>query len=108
MAITVGKAIKILRESKGRSLGLLAKNAGVSVPYLSLIEADKRKPSMDVLQRLGEALGISADIFLLVEARRESSLRSTDDQTVRLLDLLKRMELFEKRIKDAIENREKS
>ena len=64
MAVTIGKAIKIIREAKGKSLGALASQAEVSIPYLSLVEADKRNPSLDVIQRIALALEIPPDVFL--------------------------------------------
>ncbi|MEZ6032052.1 MAG: helix-turn-helix transcriptional regulator [Planctomycetaceae bacterium] len=64
MAVTLGKSIQILRQAKGLSQGELAKIASLSVPYLSLIEADKRHPSMPVLERMSASLGVPA-LFLI-------------------------------------------
>ena len=66
MSITIGKAIKIIREAKGKSLGNLATKSKISVPYLSLVEGDKRNPSIDVLKRLADNLEIPVEVFLLV------------------------------------------
>ena len=66
MAVTIGKAIKIIREAKGKSLGVLANQAKVSVPYLSLVEADKRNPSIDVIQRIAKTLEVPPDVLVLI------------------------------------------
>ena len=102
MAVTIGKAIKIIREAKGKSLGALADQAKVSIPYLSLIEADKRNPSLDVIQKIAEALEVPLDVFLLVGTRANSSLKSSNNLTGRLMTMLNQMEIFERKIQDAL------
>ncbi|MBL7152292.1 MAG: helix-turn-helix transcriptional regulator [Phycisphaerae bacterium] len=103
MAITIGKAIKIIREAKRKSLGVLANQAGVSTPYLSLVEADKRNPSLDVIQRISLALEIPPDVFLLVGTGANSSLKSSNDSASRLMAMLNQMEDFERKIQDAVQ-----
>ena len=107
MAVTIGKAIKIIREAKGKSLGELASQAEVSIPYLSLVEADKRNPSLDVIQRIAVALEIPPDVFLLIGTSANSSLKSSNNIASRLLVILNQMEGFEKRIQDAIQEQER-
>ncbi len=103
MAVTIGKAIKIIREAKGKSLGALAGQAKVSIPYLSLVEADKRNPSLDVIQKIAEALEVPLDVFLLVGTRANSSLKSSNNLTGRLMTMLNQMEIFERKIQDALQ-----
>ena len=57
----VGAFIRSQRTSAQLSLRKLARMADVSDPYLSQIERGLRKPSADILQRLAEALRISAE-----------------------------------------------
>jgi transcriptional regulator with XRE-family HTH domain len=102
MPVTVGRAIKIIREANNKSLGFLASEARISTPYLSLVEADKRTPSLDVIKRLSEALNVPADIFFLIGSGSNSSLNSSNDLTSRLISMLNQMEVFEKRIQDAV------
>lgn len=98
----VGKAIRILRVAAGFGLGTLAREAGVSVPYLSLVECEKRSPSIDVVSKIAGALKVPSDVLLLLSADRSSTLRPGDELTERLLRVLKDMDVVEKRIKDAI------
>ncbi len=102
MAVTIGRAIKIIREANNKSLGSLASEAQISTPYLSLVEGDKRTPSLDVIKRLSKALNIPADIFFLIASGSNTSLNSSDDLASRLISILNQMEVFEKRIKDAV------
>jgi len=102
MAVTIGKAIKIIREAKGKSLGVLANQAKVSIPYLSLVEADKRNPSLDVIQRAAAALEVPLDVFLLIGTTANSSLKSSNDLATRLVVMLNKMEIFERKIQDAV------
>jgi transcriptional regulator with XRE-family HTH domain len=103
MAVTIGKAIKIIREAKGKSLGVLANQAKVSIPYLSLVEADKRNPSLNVIQKIAEALEVPLDVFLLIGTRANSSLKSSNNLASRLMTMLNQMEIFERKIQDAVQ-----
>ena len=103
MAVTLGKAIKIIREANGKSLAVLSREANISIPYLSLLEGDKRNPSLDVINRLAEALGVPPHIFLLIGSGSNTSLSSSNDMTSRLIAMLRQMEIFEIRIKNAVE-----
>lgn len=57
----LGTFIREQRSSAEMSLRALADKAGVSNPYLSQIERGLRKPSAEILQRVAEALRISAE-----------------------------------------------
>ena len=60
-----GNKIKEIREAKGIGLNETARRAGISGSYLSNIERNiKGNPSMETLQRIADALGVSvADFF---------------------------------------------
>lgn len=57
----LGSFIREQRTKSELSLRNLANRAGISNPYLSQIERGLRKPSADILQRVAEALRISAE-----------------------------------------------
>ena len=57
----LGDFIRDQRAGSGISLRQLAKNAGVSNPYLSQIERGLRKPSAEILQQIAKGLRISAE-----------------------------------------------
>lgn len=58
---TLGEYIRESRQAAEVSLRQLAKNAGVSNPYLSQVERGLRKPSAEILGQIASALRISAE-----------------------------------------------
>jgi transcriptional regulator with XRE-family HTH domain len=57
----LGSFIREQRNNAGITLRKLAKQAGVSNPYLSQIERGLRRPSAEILQAIAKALQISAE-----------------------------------------------
>src|SRR6201996_5918225 len=57
----LGDYIREQRRTAQISLRQLARQAGVSNPYLSQIERGLRKPSAEILQQIAKALRISAE-----------------------------------------------
>jgi transcriptional regulator with XRE-family HTH domain len=57
----LGEYIREQRTSAKISVRQLAKQAGVSNPYLSQIERGLRRPSAEILQQIAKALRISAE-----------------------------------------------
>jgi len=53
--------IRVWREYRGLTQQELAKNAGISVPYLSQLESGKRRGSASVLASIATKLGLSLD-----------------------------------------------
>lgn len=58
---TLGEFIREQRSGSQISLRQLAKQAGISNPYLSQIERGLRRPSAEILQQIAKALRISAE-----------------------------------------------
>jgi DNA-binding XRE family transcriptional regulator len=56
-----GNPIKVWREYRGMSQQEAAENAGISVPYLSQLETNKRKGSLNVLSAIAKALKVSLE-----------------------------------------------
>ena len=61
----LGSFIRDLRHNAQISLRQLAKQTGVSNPYLSQIERGLRKPSAEVLAQLANALRVSTPVMYL-------------------------------------------
>jgi transcriptional regulator with XRE-family HTH domain len=59
----LGDFIRDQRRTAQISLRQLAKQAGVSNPYLSQIERGLRRPSAEILQQIAKALRISAEVL---------------------------------------------
>lgn len=69
----LGRAIRARRKKLGRTLAELAELSGLSAPFLSQVENDRAKPSMNSLQRVADALDTTA-IQLLVSAERSGDV----------------------------------
>jgi transcriptional regulator with XRE-family HTH domain len=62
--MSLGERIRRLRTARGWSSGQLSKESDVSRAYLWQLETGgKENPSLDVLQRLANALGVSVSEF---------------------------------------------
>lgn len=71
---TLGEAIRFLREQRGLSLRALAEAAGVSAPFLSDLERNRR--STDRLGEFASALGVEADVLQRFDTRLPSDVRA--------------------------------
>jgi transcriptional regulator with XRE-family HTH domain len=67
-SLSVGRAIRALRERGRQSTAVLSRAAGVSNAELAAIEAGRAQPSIAVLHRIANALG-STLIELVADAR---------------------------------------
>jgi transcriptional regulator with XRE-family HTH domain len=68
MEVSVGTVLRRARELRGLAAMETARRAGISSAYLSKLENDSvKRPSPDVLYRLGEVLGVPyAELMALV------------------------------------------
>lgn len=57
--------IKVIREFREITQFELAKKIGISIPYLSQLETNKRQGSIKVLSEIAKALGVSLDMILV-------------------------------------------
>lgn len=65
----IGAVIRALRSDKSLTLETLASVAAVDSSYLARIERGQREPSLEMLERIGGALGTRVStIFALAEA----------------------------------------
>lgn len=63
--------LKKLRGARGLTQTELAREAGITVAYLSMLESGaKRNPSLAVLQRLAKALDVSFGELLAVAEKK--------------------------------------
>ncbi len=101
--LKVGTAIKIVRQAKGVRLTDLAKSAGVSLPFISLIERGDRQPSLDVLARLAEALGVPLEALIVLLQSGTGSLHTSDRKANRLADSIRKLADAEEALRSALE-----
>lgn len=74
--------IRLAREERGLSLTNLAERAGVSISYLSEVEHGRKSPSLQIVQRLANALHLDPSALLVDNITRVSI---TPGQRVRVL-----------------------
>ena len=58
-AVLFGAEVRRIREERGLAQSVVADAAGISLTYLSLIERGENTPTLTVVFRLCEALGVS-------------------------------------------------
>lgn len=61
----IGKTIKLLRVNAGIKQKDLAERLSISANYLSLLEHDKREPSISLIERLAKELDVSIGYIFL-------------------------------------------
>lgn len=92
----VGKRITWFREKKGITVNRLANEAGISQSYLREVELGKKKPTVETLSFVCEALGITLKDFfddgsvsrLETDELGAALFRLTPEQRKRLAEFL--------------------
>lgn len=77
-----GSSLRRAREKREYTREQIAERAGISPRFVSAIENDRRKPSLDVLIRLVHAIGTSFDEVLMPQTISEEY---TADRIKRLI-----------------------
>jgi transcriptional regulator with XRE-family HTH domain len=96
--MTLGNAIKTVRTAGKIKQRDLAKSAGVTANYISLVEGDKREPSVALLKKIAGSLGVPVSLFFLWQERDGERTESKRIQKIReLLVEIESSYLFEKR-----------
>src|SRR6267142_3040362 len=68
-----GSRIRSIRESANVSRELVAERADINTNYLGEIERGEKWPSLEIIERLSEALHVSPSAFLEFEAEEVDS-----------------------------------
>lgn len=84
------KAIRIIRSARGLSQKELSELIGYTPAYISRIEKGTRIPSIDVLQRISDRLGIPMHLIMLLATTNSEKIpaSSIEKFATDLLDLL--------------------
>lgn len=70
----IGNALKTIRKSKQLTQKQLADKVGISNTYLSEIENNSRRPSIDVIKTIADALQINF-LYLIVKSLEKDDLK---------------------------------
>jgi transcriptional regulator with XRE-family HTH domain len=77
----LGEVLRRARRRAGLTQEELSFRAGVHRTYVSMLERDIKSPTLDVLMRLGDALGVRASrLVARVEAARGRKPRGLKDR----------------------------
>ena len=88
--VSLGEAVRILREDQRLTLRALAEKVGVSAPFLSDLEHGRRQTDRYV--ELAAALGVDEDALRQLDARVTPELKDWLATNPRLVSLLKDMQ----------------
>lgn len=101
--MTLGNSIKLIRTAREISQRDLARDLKVSANYLSLIESDKREPSLSFLKRLAKELKVPMQLFFMWEGEAAAGVNTKDLDQLR--ELIVRMETLMPRPKEKVRGR---
>ena len=89
----IGHVIRVLRTAANLKQKDLARQAGIKSNYLSLVEAGKREPSVNVLRAIAKALNVPVSM-LFWEAERLPEMSSVKEENalLKIKQLLLEME----------------
>jgi transcriptional regulator with XRE-family HTH domain len=87
--MTLGNAIKLIRTARGVKQVDLAKSMKTSPNYISLVEKDKREPSVSFLARLAKELGVPLSMLFMCQElegspKATAELRELAETLIRL------------------------
>lgn len=76
----VGQAIRLCRTQLGASQGEVARQADCSVSYLSMLENNKRDPTLSTLTKIAQALQIPVGLLFFLVSDQDD-LEAIDEKT---------------------------
>ena len=74
IAEVLGKNIRSLRKNSGWTQEKLAEKADISVPFMTQIELARKTPSLDVIEAIAKALGVSYAQLFKVEISEDKDI----------------------------------
>ncbi|RXA55784.1 helix-turn-helix domain-containing protein [Limosilactobacillus mucosae] len=72
--MTIGERIAQLRKNRSMSQFQLAKTLNIATSTLGMYETNKRKPNMEMLEKLADFFGVSIDYLLGRETTDKSDI----------------------------------
>lgn len=85
IAHAFGKALRAQRKRAGFTLSLLAERAGVDPGFLAYIEAGKKTPSLQTVDKLAAALGVCVSDLFKDYSEVHESVKSQIGRHLRML-----------------------
>jgi len=72
--MNVGQAIRLCRTQRGVSQGSVAERADCSVSYLSMLENNKRDPTVSTLNKIAQALQVPVGLLFFLASERNDRI----------------------------------
>lgn len=90
----IGKTIKFLRMARGLTQSEIAKKLDATANYISLVENDKREPSISFLRDLALILDVPVGLFFLdSDMSRKDVTQQERALLMRIRDLMLQIEM---------------
>ncbi|MBQ0050560.1 MAG: helix-turn-helix transcriptional regulator [Treponema sp.] len=74
---TLGNNIRSLRKSYGWTQELLAEKSDISVPFMTQIELGRKSASLEVVEKIAQALNVSYERLFKTDFSENKDLNST-------------------------------
>jgi len=82
--MNIGHAIRICRQGRGYTLARLAERSRLSVSYLSLLEQQKREPTLATAQQIADGLSIPLSVLIFLAASKQELTGISEQQIAHL------------------------
>lgn len=89
---TLGKHIRGERQRLGLTVRGFARDIGVQPPYVTDIEADRRRPGPEVLDRIAKRLGVPLAELQALDPRIPPEVKEWMEEEPRVSRLLRRLQ----------------
>jgi transcriptional regulator with XRE-family HTH domain len=83
-----GNGLTVARTKAGLSKRQLAKKVGVDASYITNIEAGRKKPSLDTMEKLADAVGVPMTVLMLFSSGADDLKGISSEQAAGLGDRL--------------------
>lgn len=87
----IGSAIKEMRTRKGLTQQALADQAGITRAYLSQIEGNHKKPTLETVEKLSEAMEVPPQVLLFLSLTEEDIPEDRRESYGQMYDIVKDM-----------------
>lgn len=85
--MNLGRAIKLCRTQRELTQAELSDRVGISTSYLSLLEQNKRDPSISTIEKIAETLDVPFSVLMFLAADK-SELSNLDKELVEKLSYI--------------------
>lgn len=89
--MNLGEVIKKCRKLRGLTQSQVSVSANMSESYLSLLEKNKREPSLTALESIADALKIPVSILVFLGSEQNNISELTEQQVESLISSIYRM-----------------